>query len=203
MSPHQTKSVCTAKAANSKSHPWNKNKTLANIYLIWDKYPMYEELIQFSSLKTIWLNIGQRNRFFQRWHMMAKKHIKRCSAHYHQGNTRQSSSERHLTTGKVLPTRRGDARRWGCREESALCTLRGNVNCVVTTEKSTAFPQKVKHRTAAGSNEATSGHRTAAGSNEATSGYVQKGSENRVSKKRLHPHVHCSITDNSQDNRAT
>lgn len=192
MSLHQTKSVCTAKAANSKtkSHPWNKNKTLANIYLIWDKYPMYEELIQFSSLKTIWLNIGQRNRFFQRWHMMAKKHIKRCSAHYHQGNTRQSSSERHLTTGKVLPTRRGDARRWACREERALCTLRGNVNCVVTTENSTAFPQKIKHT-------------TAAGSNEATSGYVQKGNENRISKKRLHPHVHCSITDNSQDNRAT
>ena len=56
----------------------------------------------------------------------------------------------------------------------------------VTVEKSIAVPQKVKNRT------------TIWPSNP-KSGYISQGNEEITSKRLLRPHVHCSITQNSQD----
>ena len=41
--------------------------------------------------------------------------------------------------------------------------------------------------------------RTTISSSHPTSGYVSKGTENRISKRYLHTHVHYSIIYNSQD----
>jgi len=53
-------------------------------------------------------------------------------------------------------------------------------------ENSMEVPQKIKNRT------------TIVSSNP-TSGYLFEGNKNTNSKRYLHPYIHCSIAENSQD----
>ena len=44
---------------------------------------------------------------------------------------------------------------------------------------------------------------TTIGSSNPSFGYLAKGNENRISKKNLRSHVHCSIIQNNQDMETT
>ena len=57
-------------------------------------------------------------------------------------------------------------------------------------EKSIEVPQKIKNR-------------TAIWSSNPTSGYLSAENENTNLKRYVHPHVHCSIINNSQDTKTT
>ena len=69
-------------------------------------------------------------------------------------------------------------------------TVRKDVNYIATAENNMLVPQKGKNR-------------TTIPSSNSISGYLPKGNKITLSKRYLHPHVHCITIYNGQDMETT
>ena len=71
---------------------------------------------------------------------------------------------------------------WLWRKENPHALLVGMETDVATMGSSMETPQKIKNK-------------TATGSNDLTSGYISRGKEIAISKRYLHPHVRCQTME--------